>query len=62
MSATSEVPLTAAAATAGVDYQKLRYALIRGEVTGRQLAGRFWVVDLASAIRFAAARVKGAKS
>lgn len=62
MSATSEVPLTAAAATCQVDYQRLRNATIRGVVEGRQLAGRFWVVDLASAIRFAAARAKGAKS
>jgi hypothetical protein len=56
-----EVPLTEAAHTAQVDYQRLRTACIRGEVEGRQLVGRFWVVDLGSVFRFKGETAKAAK-
>jgi hypothetical protein len=50
---TREVPLTEAAHTTNLDYHQLRTACIRGQVEARQIAGRFWVVDLPSVIRFA---------
>jgi hypothetical protein len=58
---TREVPLTEAAHTAQFDYQRLRTACIRGQVEARQLAGRFWVVNLADVFRLKAKSAKVAK-
>ncbi len=48
-----EVTLAQAAHLVKLDYQRLRNGLLQGKVEGRQVAGRFWLVDLASARRFA---------
>lgn len=48
---TEEITLPQAAYLLRKDYQWVRNRILRGELTGRQVAGR-WLVDLDSALRF----------
>ena len=51
--AAEEIPLTMAAYLIHRDYQWTRSRVLRGEIAGRQVQGR-WVVDKDSALRLKA--------
>lgn len=44
----TQVPLSAAALQLQMSYDRTRRLVLTGELKGEQVAGRFWVVDLAS--------------
>jgi hypothetical protein len=50
-----EITLTQAAHLLGLGYLSTRNLALRGVLQARQVAGRFWVVDRDSALRFQAA-------
>jgi hypothetical protein len=53
MKAAEEIPLTMAAYLIKRDYQWTRSRVLRGEIAGRQVQGR-WLVDKESALRLRA--------
>jgi hypothetical protein len=57
---TEEITLPQAAHLLRKDYQWVRSRIMRGELTGRQVAGR-WLVDLDSALRLQAETAKAVK-
>jgi hypothetical protein len=45
------VPLTAAAKELGLSYERAKRLVLRGELQGEQLAGRWWIVTRESLAR-----------